>query len=168
MKVSGPGHSDSANGVPDDAAGVLANLPRTRPQRSSPRRAAARAAAQRPATSAAGTQKPPAKRARTTGAKGAKAAPETAAEPARPARRTPAAKPAARPARSAPKRVPAPDPVPRQGWETEGERAYGPVAPPGGGEVLATAAEAVIELARAGISGGERLVRDLLSRLPGA
>jgi hypothetical protein len=40
------------------------------------------------------------------------------------------------------------------------------VAPPGGAEIVATAAEIVTELARAGVSAGERVVRDLFSRLP--
>ncbi|HXN39016.1 MAG TPA: hypothetical protein VN892_13335, partial [Solirubrobacteraceae bacterium] len=59
--------SDSAErkrqpSVPNDNGGVLANLPRTRPQRSSPRRAAARTAAAKPATQAAnGTRETAAK-----------------------------------------------------------------------------------------------------------
>jgi hypothetical protein len=40
------------------------------------------------------------------------------------------------------------------------------VAPPGGAELLATAAEIVSELAKASVSTGERLLRDVLSRLP--
>jgi hypothetical protein len=41
----------------------------------------------------------------------------------------------------------------------------GPVAPPGGAEFAATAAEILGELTKAGVSTGERLVRDVLSRL---
>jgi hypothetical protein len=62
-----------------------------------------------------------------------------------------------------------PDPgpaVPRQGFECEGERASGPVHPPGGTELVASAAEIIGELAKAGFSSGERLFKDVLSRLP--
>jgi hypothetical protein len=55
--------------------------------------------------------------------------------------------------------------VPPQGFECEGERASGPVQPPGGTELVATAAEILSEIAKAGISGGERLLKDALSRL---
>jgi hypothetical protein len=40
------------------------------------------------------------------------------------------------------------------------------VSPPGSTELLATAAELVGELAKAGASRGERLLKDALSRLP--
>jgi hypothetical protein len=53
--------------------------------------------------------------------------------------------------------------VPRQGFESIEERATGSVAPPGGTELVGTAAEIVSELAKAGIAGGERLLRDALS-----
>ena len=56
--------------------------------------------------------------------------------------------------------------MPRQGFATEGDRVSGPVQPPGGPELIATAAEIVGEIAKAGVSGGERLLRDLVSRLP--
>jgi hypothetical protein len=108
---------------PTDSQGVLSNLPRTRPQRSSPRRAAARKA--------------------TTSPKRARSAPKRAASV---------------PAAAAP--------VPRQGFECEGERASGPVQPPGGTELVAGAAELIGELAKAGFSTGERLFKDVLSRLP--
>ena len=56
--------------------------------------------------------------------------------------------------------------APRQGFECEGERASGPVQPPGGAELVASAAEIVGELAKAGLSTGERLLKDVFSRLP--
>jgi hypothetical protein len=56
--------------------------------------------------------------------------------------------------------------VPRQGFECEGERANEPVQPPGGAELVAGAAEIIGELAKAGFSTGERLLKDVLSRLP--
>ncbi len=46
------------------------------------------------------------------------------------------------------------------------DRASGPVQPPGGAELVATAAEIVTELAKAGVSTGERLLKDLLGHLP--
>jgi len=42
----------------------------------------------------------------------------------------------------------------------------GSVQPPGSAEFIASAAEAVSELAKAGLSTGERLLKDVLSRLP--
>lgn len=38
--------------------------------------------------------------------------------------------------------------------------------PPGGAELVASVAEIVGELAKAGLSTGERLLKDALSRLP--
>jgi hypothetical protein len=40
------------------------------------------------------------------------------------------------------------------------------VHPPGGTELVASAAEIIGELAKAGLSSGERLFKDVLSRLP--
>jgi hypothetical protein len=40
------------------------------------------------------------------------------------------------------------------------------VQPPGGIELVASAAEIVAEVARAGLSAGERLLGDLVGRLP--
>jgi hypothetical protein len=54
-------------------------------------------------------------------------------------------------------------PVPRQGFACEEELASGTVAPPGGTELVASAAEILSEIAKAGISGGERLLKDALS-----
>jgi hypothetical protein len=132
------------NSEPTDGRGVLSNLPRTRPQRASPRRAAARKASD--ATS-------PARTAATAAAR--KAAAPPAAAPKRP--------------RGTTKRtagVPAGEQVPRQGFECEGEHPNAPVQPPGGAELVAGAAELIGELAKAGISTGERLFKDVLSRLP--
>jgi len=57
-------------------------------------------------------------------------------------------------------------PAPRQGFASESERPVGPVQPPGGAELLAGAAEIIGEVTKAGLSAGERLFRDMLSRLP--
>ena len=56
--------------------------------------------------------------------------------------------------------------APRQGFESESESMTDSVRPPGGLELAASAAELVGELAKAGLSTGERLLKDALSRLP--
>ena len=160
----------SADAAPQ-GEGVLSNLPHTRPQRSSARRVAAReaeAGAGKPksAPAADGSRAP--RRSRTS----AKATPKATTAPAR---KPKSAKPkAVRPsaarqrAQKAPRSASAArlEPVPRQGYASEGDRVSGPVSPPGSTEFLATAAEIVGELAKAGASRGERLLKDALSRLP--
>jgi hypothetical protein len=148
---------------PDEKKSVLANLPRSRPQRSSPRRAAARAAT----TAGQGT----AATARVRPRRQTRAAPKPAAE--RPAAKRPAAKrtrTTGTRARASTRRGRASgqEAAPRQGFETDGNAASGPVQPPGGAELLGSAAEILAELAKGGLSAGERLLRDALSRLPGA
>ncbi len=139
---------------PEEGASVLSNLPRTRPQRATARRAAARRGG-RSEIAHETTMAPAAPRRPARAAKPAKArAKGTAA-----AKRAPAA-PRARPARAA-------EPVPRQGFESDGDRASGPVSPPGAVELLASAAELLGELAKAGVNTSERLLRDVFSRLPG-
>ena len=157
---SGQNGDDGARGaVPASSEGVLANLPRKRPQRSSPRRAAAR----RDAAMATNGTVATAERATTAPARPAKAAPK----PRR--RKAPASSTGTR-ARSAktaakPRRARAREPVPRQGFESDGEGMRGSVQPPGGAELFASAVEILGELTKSGISSGERLVKDLLSRL---
>jgi hypothetical protein len=121
--------------------GVLVNLPHTRPQRASARRVAAR-------ETAAGTAQRRKAPARSNG---------------RPTARKRARTAAVRPRASARVR----EPAPRQGFESETESMSGSVRPPGGAEFVASAAEIVGELAKAGLSTGERLLKDALSRLPG-
>ena len=58
------------------------------------------------------------------------------------------------------------DPVPRQGFESEGDSISGPVQPPGGIDLLASAAELAGELTKTGLSTGGRLLKDFLTRLP--
>jgi hypothetical protein len=58
------------------------------------------------------------------------------------------------------------DAAPKQGFESDGENMSGPVQPPGGTELVASAVELVGELAKAGLSTGERVLKDVLSRLP--
>jgi hypothetical protein len=131
---NGDGRADQGTAEP----GVLANLPRTRPQRSSPRRAAARKAATATPAKPRGL--------RTT------------------ARPSPGKARAKRDARTAPR---VEEPAPRQGFEADGEIASGPVQPPGATELVSSAAELAGELAKAGVTGGARLLKDLFSRLPG-
>jgi hypothetical protein len=135
--------------APGDAQGVLSKLPRTRPQRSSARRAAARDAT---ATAEA---------ARTASARSNGHAPSRSAKTSVRAPKRAGAK------RSPAKRTATPvEPAPRQGFECEGERTSSSVHPPGGAELVASAAEIVSELAKASLSTGERLLKDVLSRLP--
>lgn len=56
------------------------------------------------------------------------------------------------------------EPVPRQGFASEEEPMIGAVQPPGGAELLASATEILGELAKSGLSTGERLLKDVLSR----
>lgn len=159
LRVSASGESEPAADAAANSAGVLAKLPRTRPQRSSPRRAAARktagattggARSDASADDRAATQ--PSRREDAPASRSRRAA---GATPKRPARGG-GAKPGAQEREA----------VPRQGFESDTERARGPVQPPGGADFVATAVEIVGELARAGAGAGERLVKDLLSRLP--
>ncbi len=99
-------------------------------------------------------------------------APKPPARPAKPAKRAKPTKARSKTATS-PKRATArskagtAEQVPRQGFESDGDRASGPVTPPGGIELVASAAELLGELAKAGVNTGERLLRDVFSRLPG-
>jgi hypothetical protein len=218
VHVSDADDSGTANGRREDN-GVLANLPRARPQRASARRTAARngsarngarpaSAAKRPlravadeppatkpavkqpsdrgrkraskAPAARGAKqraaKAPAERAAKPGAKASvKAVRESAASStarASRAERSSARKPAAetKPQRSAARKRSRAGTVeeaaPRQGFESESERTNDSVQPPGGIELVASAAELVGELAKAGVSTGERVLKDVLSRLP--
>lgn len=160
VHMSAPKKSD-----PPESQGVLSNLPRTRPQRASPRRAAARKATKTATTRLASAptngrpapdaQDRPTPTAPAAGKRAPKRKPPPARDPARSKRARSSAEPAAGVAE-----------VPRQGFECEGERASGSVQPPGGTELVASAAEIIGELAKVGFSTGERLLKDVLSRLP--
>ena len=60
----------------------------------------------------------------------------------------------------------APRAAPRQGFEADGNGASGPVQPPGAGELAVFALELVGDLAKAGLSISERLIKSVASRLP--
>jgi hypothetical protein len=158
-RPSGTARSRKDSGT-EKSEGVLSQLPRTRPQRSSPRRAAARRASatalEATATPARSNGRPPSQPGEAANqpreaVKAKKVAPKRAAK---------------RPAKSSAKPLVAAEPAPRQGFECEGERTNSSVHPPGGTELVASAAEIVGEIAKAGILTGERLLKDVLSRLP--
>jgi len=145
---NGEQHESASLQQPTETSGVLSQLPRTRPQRASARRVASREAT----VSANGR---PSSSARKTAARAPAKAARKAPPRATPTRKAPAAKAAAEPIERAPS----------QGFECEPERASRTVHPPGGAELVASAAEIVGELAKAGLSAGERALKDVLSRL---
>jgi hypothetical protein len=150
--------SDDASGASRNEDGVLANLPRTRPQRASARRAAARAGSATPKR----PRKPLDAKAQ------AKKSAGTHANARRPVADSSKPRVAQKRRASTPRRpsIPVEDPAPRQGFECDGETASGSIQPPGGAELVASAAEIFGELAKAGLSTGERLLKDVVSRLP--
>jgi hypothetical protein len=159
VPVNDPGQRDGRATVPGEEKSVLANLPRSRPQRSSPRRAAARAATTTEQGTAATARVRPRRQAR------AARKPAAAQPPAAKRARTAGTRARASTKRG---RASGQEAAPRQGFETDGNAASGPVQPPGGAELLGSAAGILAELAKGGLSTGERLLRDALSRLPGA
>ncbi|HEV3095266.1 MAG TPA: hypothetical protein VGY30_12250 [Solirubrobacteraceae bacterium] len=148
-----PEQANDANAPPAPTAkplvGVLAALPRTRPQRASPRRAAARARAQSETAAAA----PP----RGEGAK-TQAKPKPRSKPTTPK--------ASAKKKTAKRRPPTPveERAPKQGYEPEEEVELGnTVHPPSGGELIESLADIVGELVGAGAGAGGRLLKDALS-----
>ena len=151
VAMSDPDERSDAPAESENDRGVIANLPRTRPQRPSPRRAAARQGARRRSRSAAA----PPRSANGPASAPASKPPKLAAAPRRRAASSTRA-PRARAARAAP----------RQGFQSEAEAAHTSIQPPGGSELMTAAVELVGELAKAGISRGERALKDIASRLP--
>jgi hypothetical protein len=158
---------ENGNGAQPDGNAVLANLPRSRPQRSSARRVAARetaSAGNGTSATAAGTvqrKRRPADGARAASANGA--GKQRAPRAGKGAKQ---ATSAARSTRKRPRAVPIEQPAPRQGFESESDTPAGSIQPPGGIELLASAAELVGELAKSGLSRSERLLKDVVSRMP--
>ncbi len=183
VSVNDVEHSEDVNGSPN-GSGVLANLPRARPQRSSARRLAARE--RNGSSTAVREQRPPASRpsaatsktavetrkrakAKSSSAAGESQATEGASAPGKAS--APRPRPAKRPAGSGAARkrtrpAAAQEPAPRQGFESESDTPSGSLQPPGGVELVASAAELVGELAKAGLSRSERLLKDVFSHLP--
>ena len=155
--------SQAAPNSDGEGPGVLGNLPRTRPQRASPRRAAARRSAGENAGGDRTTRPAPAADAApaetATGTDGRRGA-------GRRASRSRTAKRAGGGSRRQKRSVAKLDAVPPQGYEADDDAATGAVRPPGGAELVLSAAEIVGELAKAGLSRSERLIKDALSRLP--
>lgn len=169
-------HSNGRAQLTEDEQGVLASLPRTRPQRATRRRLAAREAVAAQAAAESTETAAPAK---------AAPAPSRRPRPARSSRsssgtrsgsgerssataraaKAPAARKRQRRATPSRRRG-ALEPAPRQGFESESEHPASTVQPPGGAELVAGAAEIIGELTRAGLAAGERVVKDVLSRLP--
>jgi hypothetical protein len=189
--------ADSLNGRETDSipdGGILAALPRTRPQRATARRTAARSG---------GRDKPLAKEtsatARTSNRQKPKPAETTKRKPATTTRQKPAiaptraakaasapGKPAARTAnttakpdtqaaktrvRTARRTVKAPTkpvepPTPKQGYEPEEEVELGAtVHPPSGAELVESVADIVGEMAGSSLAAGGRLLKDVFSLL---
>lgn len=134
--------------------GVLAALPRTRPQRVSPRRAAAR---QR--TSKAESE--------TTDSAPARRAPKTAGPPKTAPKATPSkAKTKATKAKAISAKKPAEAPAPKQGYEPEEEVELGKtVNPPSGVELVESVADIFGELANSSLAAGGRILKDAFSLL---
>jgi hypothetical protein len=187
--VTDTNSSDGSSSAQQDERGVLANLPHTRPQRASRRRTAARnnagghasadaappprsdgslppkqtadsgaahAGGSRRGAARSATDKPGGRATDKPGGRATDRPPKSARGGASARRRT-----------SAPRRrTSSQRGAPRQGFECEGDAATGPVQPPGAAELVASAAEIVGELAKAGFSTGERLLKDVISRLP--
>jgi hypothetical protein len=133
------------NSSESGSGGILAALPRARPQRASPRRAAAKAAAKKPKnTPKAATKK-------------LESAPKRRAKASRP---VPIRGEATRTrARNEPR-------APKQGYEPEDEVELGvTVNPPSGTELVESVADIVGELAGAGLTAGGRLLKDAFSLL---
>jgi hypothetical protein len=196
VPVNDVDRSEDVNGTSANGSGVLANLPRARPQRSSARRQAARDTngatngsrtavreqrrpSRRPSAATAKAPRKPAKR-RSSETVESSLAPvdeSAASASAKRASTRPASKAAAPRARAAKRPSPAgtrkrarpaaaQEPAPRQGFESESDSPSGSIQPPGGVELVASAAELVGELAKAGLSRSERLLKDVVSRLP--
>jgi colicin import membrane protein len=189
--MSAAKESKGPAGAPPNGEGVLAKLPRTRPQRASARRTAAREAAssngavkleQAPSAKRAARSRKAAGAGAPTGASAPAPKPAKAATKAAATRRAgiagrrgasaqtrtqAAAKPRTQSAAKARRQSASEarrESVPRQGFECEG--TGGTVQPPGSAELVGSAVELVGDLAKAGLSTGERLLKDVLSRLP--
>jgi hypothetical protein len=168
--------SESRNGREADSipeGGILASLPRARPQRVSARRAAARTSTTTKKGTAAAKTVTTTKGARTPTAKKriAKKGPAMAEAVAvkKPTTRKPvtAGKAASTKRRKAqPIAKPAEPPAPKQGYEPEEELELGKsVSPPSGGELVESVADILGELANSGLTAGGRLLKDAFSLL---
>jgi hypothetical protein len=159
---------EQANDPNAPQAGVLAALPRTRPQRTSARREAARARAQSETASTASVRKQDAseQKAKPKERASTKPKPTPKAKPAAKPRTTTAKKTAKRPSTKVkrPVTVKQEERAPKQGYEPEEEIELGnTVHPPSGGELIESIADIFGELAGLGANAGGRLLKDALS-----
>jgi hypothetical protein len=158
--------SESRNGREVDSipeGGILAALPRARPQRASARRAAARsgAATKTKPTPITTAKKPARTAAATKPTAGKKSAatekPTGVKRPAKPKKQA-----------ETKRRVPKPTepPAPKQGYEPEEEVELGAtVHPPSGAELIESVADIVGELAGSSLAAGGHLLKDAFSLL---
>jgi hypothetical protein len=150
--------TESPNGRQGDSVpegGILAALPRSRPQRASPRRAAARSKASK-AKTVASAHKPTTARVKSAKAPAPRA--HVGQAETRPTRTTPKAK--------LPPTKPPEPPAPKQGYEPEEEVELGTtVNPPSGAELVESVGEIVGEIATSGLAAGGRLLKDAFSLL---
>ncbi len=164
MSDSESPNSSEANSIPE--GGVLAALPRARPQRASPRRAAARGAA---GQTAARTAEPATKPRTTQTAQAttkATAKPATVKKAARARAASPKTKPTPPSKRPAKPAEPPGGRAPKQGYEPEEEVELGKtVNPPSGLELVESVADIMGELANSGLAAGGKLLKDAFSLL---
>jgi hypothetical protein len=174
-----------AHSIPE--GGVLAALPRTRPQRASARRVAARSgtatraeptragAATKPARAAAarrtgaGKESPAEKKPATTRKPRTATKPTGTKKPAAVEKPVGAKKPVSAKGPAATKQrilKPIEPPAPKQGYEPEEEVELGAtVHPPSGAELIESVADIVGELAGSSFAAGGRLLKDAFSLL---
>jgi hypothetical protein len=171
--------SESRNGREVDSipeGGILAALPRARPQRASARRTAARTstAAKKGTTAAAKTatatktKSAQASRTKKHVARESPAVAEPSAAKKPTARKSVAVKKAASTKRRRTKPIakPTEPPAPKQGYEPEEELELGKsVNPPSGAELVESVADIIGELANSGLTAGGRLLKDAFSLL---
>jgi hypothetical protein len=155
MSDSGQANDSRDTSSPQD--GILAALPRTRPQRASPRRAAARSVAEAKVAEAGKTE-----------AKQGKPAQAKRSKPKSASTRAHGGPPRARRTKPGTTRGPSSrdEPAPRQGYEPEDEVERGAtVNPPSSAELAESVADIFGELAGAGLSAAGRLLKDALAPL---
>jgi hypothetical protein len=174
VSTSDTNNFDGSEQAPALEGGVLAALPRTRPQRTSPRRAAARGKATKSAkldtpkemlaSAAEGRRSSPAKATKAPASRARVGQPKTGPTPTSSAKvRVSATSAKAKATSSSKAAQPA---APKQGYEPEEEVELGnTVNPPSGVELVESVADIVGELANSGLAAGGRILKDAFSLL---
>jgi hypothetical protein len=167
--------TNSPENRPDSAVdgGVLAALPRTRPQRASPRRAAARQRAGKAQSETADQAPPPktkktkaieAKAIETTSIKATPSKAKTTSPKAKASSANP--KIASSKKQTTSSKKPVEPSAPKQGYEPEEEVELGKtVNPPSGVELVESVADIFGELANSSLAAGGRILKDAFSLL---